>query len=392
MSGAAEVRVVYIAREVPHAETPTTGAERRAAAYVEEFARARVPALTFLAPGPARPATDQVRGRTLWRRMPERLRGARRDAARIVGAMRFVATNLRTARRLRTTVVLERAAYLDPSGALLARLLNVPHVLELHGDLAADARSYYRSPFERIGAAYERRRYHAAARVIVVSQGLAKVLLDSGVPAHRVTVVANGVSAPRRPPDPGAGRAGWNVDARKVVGWIGHLMPWQGDAFVDLAEQLNDVDQRVPLAFVVVAPETDAIARTFERVRAVARYPVVATGGLSGQEADDAVAAFDVGIVPEARPYDLPVKLFHYALLEVPVVAPATVSTVAFDRGRDMYLFEPGRAGETIEQAMSDPSRTKHVARLRELVASEQTWPAVVARILAVCRAAYADV
>lgn len=391
MSTEPTVRIVYIAREVPQSESPTTGAERRSAAYVGELARVGVPALTFLAPARGAPSVSgAARAGLLWRRLPEPIRGARRDLSRIFAALRFVAANLYAVRQFRPTVVLERAAYLDPSGALLARLLKIPHVLELHGDLAADARSYYRSPFERLGSAYERRRYRAAARTIVVSQGLANVLLDSGVPAEQVVVVANGVSALRRRPDPEPARAGWSVDGRKVVGWIGHLMPWQSDAFVDLAEQLNDVDGRTPLALVLVASETGSTARTLERITATARFPVVAPVGLTGQAADDAVAAFDVGIVPAARPYDLPVKLFHYALLEVPVVAPAAISIAAFDGGRDiLYLFEPGRAGETVERALSDPLRAERTRRLHAIVAAERVWPAVVAEVLAVCRATY---
>jgi glycosyltransferase involved in cell wall biosynthesis len=392
MSTEQAVRVVYIAREVPRSESATTGAERRTAEYIEELERAGVPALAFLAPGGAATAErEPARGRALWRHLPEPIRGARRDLLRLAGAARFVLANLRTARRFRPTVVLERAAYLDPSGALLARLLNVPHVLELHGDLAADMQSYYHSPFERMGSAYERRRYRVAARTIVVSQGLADMLRSANVSAERVAVVANGVTALRQQPDPQPVRASWNVEGRKVVGWIGHLMPWQSKDFVRLAEDLNDVNERIPLALVLVAPETAAAARTLEELTAAARYPVVAAGGLGAQDADDAVAAFDVGIIPAARPYDLPVKLFHYGLLEVPVVAPATVSTMAFDRGRELlYLFEPGRAGEAVERALSDPDRSTRTERLRQIVASEHSWSAVVEGVIAVCRTAYA--
>lgn len=388
----AEPRLVYIARDVPRAESPVTGAERRSIAYIEELTRAGVPALTFLAPVRGTSGGNEgARAGVLWRRLPEPIRGARRDLSRIVAALLFVAANLPAVRRFRPTVVFERAGYLDPSGALLARLLKVPHVLELHGDLAADIRSYYRSPFEHLGSAYERRRYRVAARTIVVSQGLADMLRSANVSAERIAVVANGVTALRKQPEPQRARASWNVEGRKVVGWIGHLMPWQLKEFARLAEDLNNVNERIPLALVVVAPETAATARTLERLMGAAHYPVVAAGGLIGQEADDAVAAFDVGIVPAARPYDLPVKLFHYGLLEVPVVAPATVSTVAFDGGRELlYLFGPGRAGEAVERALSDPDRSTRTERLRQIVASEHSWSAVVERVIAVCRTAYA--
>jgi phosphatidylinositol alpha 1,6-mannosyltransferase len=320
------------------------------------------------------------------------VRGLRRDLARLAGAFWFVALNLGSIRRFRPDVILERATYLDPTGALIARILGVPHVLELHGDLAADSRGYYTSPLAPLGQRYEVRRYRHVAKAIVVSRGLADRLEAAGVQSSRIAVVANGVSPVAEPPRRAVVRDRWGVGERSVVGWIGQLMPWQIDAFEDLVSGLNDVHRRHPLAFVIVAPLTGATSQVLERLERRARFPFVLAGEASGAAADEAVAGFDVGVIPAARAYDLPVKLFHYGLLGVAVVAPDTRSIRELEADRELfYLFDSGDAARAVERALSDSRRAEKVERFRGVVERSHTWPSVVRDVLNVCRAVASD-
>ena len=391
IDGESDLRLVLLAREIALSPRSTTGAERRVAAFLEELTASATPTLAYFAPH-VEPA--HVNGGTAasaaWRRLPLGLRGLRRDVARILGALAFVARHIRSIRRFEPTVVLERATYLDPSGALIARLLGVPHVLELHGDLAVDADRYYSSPLAPLGRAYERRRYRAADQVVVVSRGLADLLEANGVPPGRISVVSNGVTPAERKPSPASAvREVWDIGTRRVVGWIGHLMPWQLDAFDALAAGLNEVDTRTPLALVVVAPLTKTVREARDRLERGATFPVRFPGEATTSDADDAVAAFDVGIVPSARSYDLPVKLFHYAMLGVAVVAPDTPSIRELDADRELlYFFEEGGAAAAVARALLAPDHEERVARLRSVVSQQHTWPAVVTAVLGVCRAA----
>ncbi|HUZ81958.1 MAG TPA: glycosyltransferase, partial [Gaiellaceae bacterium] len=171
IDGKGALRLLFLVREIACSPRPTTGAERRVAAFLDQLGASRTPTLAYSA-SPVEQVDAGASTRAVWRRLPLGVRGLRRDLARIFGALSFVARHLRSIRRFGPSVVLERARYLDPTGALIARLLGIPHVLELHGDLAADAERYYASPLAGLGRAYERRRYRAADEVIVVSRGL----------------------------------------------------------------------------------------------------------------------------------------------------------------------------------------------------------------------------
>lgn len=94
-------------------------------------------------------------------------------------------------------------------------------------------------------------------------------------------------------------------------------------------------------------------------------------------------------MIPVARSYDLPVKLFHYAMLGVPIVAPDTRSIRELDSGQGLlYLFGEGEAGDAIERALVDPERSARAESLQRLVTERHTWTAVVTSVLDVCRAA----
>lgn len=379
------LRVLVLAREIALTDEAASGAERRLAAFSRQLRTEGVPALVY-AREPARPVIGGGRAARTWRRLPEPARGLRRDLAHPAEAFAFVAGHLAEIRRFAPGVVLERAAYLDPAGAIVARLLGVPHVLELHGDLASDAAGYYRSPFAWLGRRYERRRYRRADRVVVVSQGLADRLVADGVDVDRIAVVPNGVAAfdPASAKTTLPGTAG-----RHVVGWIGRPMLWQVPTFERLVDELAEVDGRLPLALALVGPREDATAPALEGLRRRSPFPVVLPGPAAGDDADAKVQSFDVGIVPAARDYDLPVKLFHYAMAGVPVVAPRTRSIEALpDLGRLLYLFEPGGVAAAVEQALTDPARAERAAEARRIVRERHTWPTVVRSVLEACASA----
>jgi hypothetical protein len=388
-SAGTELRVLFLAREIVRTEHASTGAERRLDVLVRELESRGIPVLLYAARGGALPTRPAATTGAAWRRLPLPMRGLRRDVARLLGAMSFVARNIVMMRRFRPNLVLERAAYLDPSGALIARMLRVPRVVELHGDLAADTRSYYSSPLAPLGARYERRRYRRPQRVVVVSRGLADMLETTGVPADRISVLENGVAPVTIALDADATRRRWDIGDRRVVGWIGHLMPWQVPAFERLISGLSGVEARIPLALVLVAPQTEVVDETIQRLQRAAAFPVVSAGEALGADADEAVAGFDVGVIPDARPYDLPVKLFHYAMHCVSVVAPDTRSIRALDPAGDLiYFFAPDEAARVVEEALTDPERLQRAARFRRVVLEGHTWPAVVTRLLQICQTA----
>jgi len=382
-------RIVYIARTIPY-PSGTTGSGQRVAAFLDEFERRGIPVLPFTAP--ATPVVAQASSAAAaWRRLPLGVRGLRRDLARIVWAANWALGVRREAASFAPTVVYERAEYLDPAGAFLARLLGVPHVLELHGLLADNVRSYYRSPLEPLGEAYERRRYRRAARTIVVSDPLAEWLRDeAGVPD--AAVIPSGVELPQdlaalaREAD--RLRSGWEIADRFVVGWIGHLMPWQAPLLTAIIRELDRLEG-VALVIVGGGPGIDDL----RAAAAAVDYPVVFAGAQIGVEADAHVRTFDLGLFVDSRSLGLPVKVFQYGSLSVPVLSSDVRSMRLFDSGRDLVsFFDVADIAEAVSRARSDPDLRGRAERLRAIVEMSHTWTAVVDQALDVCCAALSQV
>ena len=150
------------------------------------------------------------------------------------------------------------AHWLYPDGVVAARigaLLKLPVVLT---GLGCDVNEDLRNPAKRpriLEAA------HAAAAITTVSQPLADVLREAGVPADRITVIPNGVDTARFSlGDRDAARRTLDLDASPLVVCVSRLSHEKGvDVLVDAASRLAAT---LPAArFVVVGegPERPAL-------------------------------------------------------------------------------------------------------------------------------------
>ena len=337
--------------------------------------------------GPADAVDDPpMAARRALRRLPEPLRGAHRDASSFVLGAAWAARVVGRIRPFQPTALIERAQYLDPSGAILANRLGVPYIVELHGMLAADAKGYYRSPFEPLGSLYERVRYRHVDAVVAVSEGLRRFAVDMG--ARRAVVIPNGVDLPTavapRAEAVAKLRRTLDLPDRRIVGWIGHLMDWQASSIEDLCEALAVVGRSTPVALVVVGTMGSSATAMLDR----AEIPVRMLGQLPRDAADDVVRGFEVGFVPGGLDYALPVKLFQYAALEVPIVAPMLGSIAAFAAGRELFFgyADGDRLGiaNALREALRAEDGEDRVRELHELVMSEHSWRAVARHLLEV--------
>jgi len=150
------------------------------------------------------------------------------------------------------------AHWLYPDGVVAARIgagLKLPVVLT---GLGCDVNEDLRNPAKRpriLEAA------HAAAAITTVSQPLADVLLEAGLPADRITVIPNGVDTTRFSlGDQDAARRTLGLDAGPLVVCVSRLSHEKGvDVLVDAANMLGAT---LPAArFVVVGegPERPAL-------------------------------------------------------------------------------------------------------------------------------------
>jgi glycosyltransferase involved in cell wall biosynthesis len=133
----------------------------------------------------------------------------------------------------------------DPELHADDRHFSLVHANEAHGVTSAWlARAHRRVPLvvsRRVGFPlkednFARSRYHAATRIVPISEWVAGILAKSGIPPEKMTVVYEGVEVSRLPSPQirHAARTRWGViDESPVIGCVGVLLPDKGqDALI----------------------------------------------------------------------------------------------------------------------------------------------------------------
>jgi len=254
--------------------------------------------------------------------------------------------------------------FLGLTAWLLGLLRGVPFVLDLrdYWPHAAVALKQLRGRRAiALAEGLERFLYRRAARMIVVTPGMRRMMLDRGVPSHRVVLITNGADLSRFGPGEDAespANGSWTVLYGGTHGLV-HGM----ETIIEAAEILSE-DERV--RFLLVGDgaakqslEEDARTRGLTNVEFRPGVPPEALASLISRSdvclATTRAGAFSAGTIP--------VKLFDYMACGKPVVA-----AVSGD-GRDLVessgggvVVEPGD-GEALARALmemlEDPERAR---------------------------------
>ena len=219
-------------------------------------------------------------------------------------------------------VIYERLALFGDAGQRLARLLALPHVLEVNALLAREEAAWRGLQLRSLATARERAVLDGADLCLAVSEELRAQILEL-VPGARVAVVPNGADTTRfaRRPESGAARRALGLPANaRFAAFVGALRPWHG---VDLA--IASLRHLGPDVRLVVAGDGPERARLEAEARA---------GGIAdrvhwlGQRRHDEIplvlAAANVALAPYPALDGFafsPLKLFEYLAAGVPIVA-----------------------------------------------------------------------
>jgi glycosyltransferase involved in cell wall biosynthesis len=225
------------------------------------------------------------------------------------------------------------------AGALLARHLNVPLVVEYNGSEVWIARNWGRPlRYETLALRAERELLRHASLVVTVSDVLARDVAERGVPRERIFVHPNGFDPHLFNPSeysPSAAqelRAKLGIPAQSVVVvFIGTFGRWHGTEV--FAQAIRDlVTSSAPwldahaVRFLIVGdglkmPEVRAM------VAGAAEPYVVLTGLIPQAEAPKYLALADIAVSPHVSNEDSsdffgsPTKLFEYMGMGKPVIA-----------------------------------------------------------------------
>ncbi|WP_149537285.1 glycosyltransferase family 4 protein [Siccirubricoccus phaeus] len=292
----------------------------------------------------------------------------------------------RAARAFRPEAVYERYNLFFLSGALLARRLQLPFLVEVNAPLAEERARFGGLALGALARWTERFVWRAADRALPVTEVLAGHLRAAGVAPARILVVPNGIDLAEFPaPAPPAPKP------VVTLGFVGFVRDWHGlDAVV---RAIAGFRGNVPLELLVVGegPARPGLEKLAAELGIADR---VRFTGLQGREAiPDLVAGFDIALQPAAVAYASPLKVFEYMAAGRAIVAPdqPNLREVLAD-GETALLFAPETPGAmwaAVERLARDPAlRARLGAAARAAVlARDLTWAGNARRVAALFQA-----
>jgi glycosyltransferase involved in cell wall biosynthesis len=291
----------------------------------------------------------------------------------------------------KVSFIYQRYSINNYSGLKLARLYNVPFILEYNGSEIWIHQHWRRSlKYERLSERIELLNLRAADIVVVVSQAMKEELLTRGIDAEHVLVNPNGVDPDRYSPDvDGSGiRRQYYLNGKNVIGFIGTFDKWHGaeilaEAFGQLLHRYPEYQGQVKLFMIgngITMPQVRENIRKFN-----INENCILTGLIPQEEGPKYLAACDILVAshkpnPDGTPFfGSPTKVFEYMAMGRGIVA-SDLDQIGQVLKHDYsaWLVKPGDIESLmigLKTLIDDRPRRERLGRAaRQEVVAEYTW------------------
>ncbi len=291
----------------------------------------------------------------------------------------------------KVSFIYQRYSINNYCGLKLARLYNVPFILEYNGSEIWIQRHWGRPlKYERVSERIELLNLRSADIAVVVSQAMKEELLTRGIDAEQILVNPNGVDPDRYSPNvDGSGiRHQYYLNGKNVIGFIGTFDKWHGaeilaEAFGQLLHSYPEYQERVKL-FMIGDGVTMPLVK--EKINKFAiKESCVLTGSVPQEKGPEYLAACDVLVAshkpnPDGTPFfGSPTKLFEYMAMGKGIVASDLDQIGEVLKHDDTaWLVKPGDAESLmlgLKVLIDDkPRREKLGKSARQEVVAKYTW------------------
>lgn len=286
-------------------------------------------------------------------------------------------------------LVFHRAGIYDRVGVRLAANDTCPIIAWLDAPFPVERAFRNQSYFKGLHRSRMRALGRRSRLIVTVSQASKDYYVGLGLPAQKIIVVPNGVSqhavqqgterSREHPPLP-------EGNTRCVIGFVGSLSRWHGVGllFESLRELGAPTDRRWQVRIVGYGEEYRAL---HARARALGVDACVKwLGALPHDRVMDEIAQFDIAVLPNTLTSGSPIKLFEYAALARPAIAPDLPNLRRWFTEEEMLYFQPGDASalaQAIRRLAEEPRTARQLGlRAQERVQREYTWQTIVQGIL----------
>lgn len=250
-------------------------------------------------------------------------------------------------------------------------------LMEVNSPLADERARHGMLKLHGLAHALERWTWRSAVRVLPVTHVLAETVA-AAVPNARIVVVPSGIVLDRfTPVQPAPG------GVPLVLGFVGFVRDWHGiDAII---RAMADDALALSLTIVGDGPVRPDLERLADETGLTGR--VRFTGVIPNEAVPDALAGFDIALLPKAVPYASPLKIFDYMAAARPIVAPDQPNIrEVLQHCHTALLFDPADPAAmwaAIRCLASDPELRDRLGRAAraELEARDYTWTGDARRV-----------
>lgn len=207
-------------------------------------------------------------------------------------------------------------------------------------------------------------RYRTARRILAISRFVERSVLTSGLPAHQVELVHDGVEIPAEPSAEARAEARrrWKVaDNEKLLGCVGYLLPEKGQQF--LIRALPTLRARWASCRLLLAGDGGCRSRLEALARELGLETAVIFAGLV-EDVQQVYAALDIFVFPSLTE-PLGTSLLAAMAYGLPVVAVASGGVPEYVEDRHSGLLvgqpDPGLIAAAVGQLLDDAEFAKHL-------------------------------
>jgi len=292
-------------------------------------------------------------------------------------------------------LIYSRQNFFNISPAIISKIFKIPHIVEINGLIVDELEAINCSKIElMLAKVNERLNYHSCNKIITVTEGIKKGIIDLyNIDSDKIVVINNGANIELfKPINKEKCRTELNLNLNmNYVCFVGSLAPWQGVEF--LIKAAPSVLTKCPnTSFIIVG---DGVMKK-ELINLTLNLGIldkfVFTGSVPYEKVPLYINASDICIAPfVSNRKASPLKIYEYLACEKPVIASdiPDIDDLFVNSGGGIKVLPENAeslAFSIIKLLLDEDLRIKMGSKSRKYIENNCTWKITSRKVFEICK------